>query len=153
MVVRIKVNSKTLKTKEEEQKATKVKEQEQLQKEKEYQQNLSKIITKNGNSYHWLLPFDQRKAYSNEIKKVLADLVDIYRMHVINGVYNEPFCQVFKSEKFQKNFYNKWRRISNILLKDEKKVSDSDKKILATADLTKLTRQSMDEDLKKLYNL
>lgn len=100
------------------------------------------------------LEFNDKIKYANEIKKGLADLVDIYRMHIENGLVKEPYVTVFRSEKFQKNYYSKWRRISNILSKkDEKMYSDSDKKILATVDLKLPPRKSMQEDLKKLYNL
>ena len=101
------------------------------------------------------LEFDEYGRYSNEIKKSLAALVSVYRKYVDNGFWNEPYCQVFRSEKFQKQVFNKWKRIAKILEKKSANgtLSDNEEKFLLSVNLKKSARQSMQEDVLKVYNM
>lgn len=100
------------------------------------------------------LPLNKRASYANEIKIALKDLLDIYKIYANKGITDEPFCIVFSSNKFQKNIFKKWEKISSLMnAKDGRILSKKELELLSSVDLTIPPRDAMAEETKKLYNL
>ena len=116
---------------------------------------LKKLIKKSNNgSYQLALPLDKRASYANEIKNALKDLVEIYEIYTHGGIYDKPFCVVFRSEKFQKNIFKRWEKISSLMnAKDGRVLSEKELQLLSSVDLTKPPRIAMQDEITKLYNL
>ncbi len=109
-----------------------------------------------------VLAFNTQLEKYNEIVELLGFLEKTNNDLVGKGERNHPFCYVYRSDKFRRNFIGPWLRIAKALKqKDPKDWSDTQKKELASIgwsdDYEKnkqlVIKDIMVKQLKKKYNI
>jgi len=100
-----------------------------------------------------LLELNNQEKLYNEIMDCLARVYDVYMKFVRAGQENCPYCIVYRSDKFQRNVVQLWKRIAKIIIKDENKRTEKEKEILSKIDFNKSMNDNMIEQVGKFYNV